>query len=164
MKLLKKLTCTLLTAMMLCTTFISPVCAAESQIQEVDIINASVTGFSSGSYNNMSRATTFIDTTITVTYIADGMYVTITTDMNKTASAVGVKDVEIQRKDGNSWTTIAVSDGGGVTNQTGCLVSFTYPNVEYGETYRVVCTHYANVDEYRELYHETAGFKCLYEY
>lgn len=113
-------------------------------------------------YNASTRTTTFIDNTISISYSSSGMYVVIRTSMNTTASVVGAKDIEIQIKDGSDWVTVAVSDGGESYNTITCMLSLTYTGVIEGETYRVVCTHYGNVDGYRELYHESAGFKCVY--
>ena len=112
--------------------------------------------------NSSVRSTTFIDTSIDISYSAAGMYVTITTGMNTTASLVGAKDIKVQIKNGNDWVTVAVSDGGEAYNTTICVLAFTYPDSIVGETYRVVCTHYGDVDGYREMYHETNGFKCVY--
>ena len=91
------------------------------------------------------------------------MYVVIHTDLNKTGSIVGVKDIKIQKKNIlGIWTTVATSSGGEVTNASGCSVSVTYPGAVKGETYRVTCVHYGNVDEYRELEHETEAITCAY--
>ena len=112
--------------------------------------------------NSLARSTTFIDNSIDISYSADGMFVAITTGMNTTASLVGAKDIKVQIKNGNDWVTVAVSDGGEAYNTTSCVLAFTYADSIVGETYRVVCTHYGDVDGYRELYHESYGFKCVY--
>ena len=112
--------------------------------------------------NSSARSTTFIDTSIDISYSANGMYVAITTGMNSTASLVGAKDIKVQIQNGSDWVTVAVSDGGEAYNTTSCVLTFTYPDSILGQTYRVVCTHYGNVDGYREMYHETNGFKCVY--
>ena len=112
--------------------------------------------------NSSARSTTFIDNSIDISYSANGMYETITTGMNTTASLVGAKDIKVQIKNGNDWVTVAVSDGGEAYNTATCVLAFTYPDSIVGETYRVVCTHYGDVDGYREMYHETNGFKCVY--
>ena len=113
--------------------------------------------------NSSVRSTTFIDTSVEVGYSkTEGMIVYITTSMNTTASVVGVKDIEIQIENGNDWVTVATCTGGESSNTTSCIISLIYPNPIEGKKYRVVCTHYGNVDGYRELYHETNGFKCVY--
>lgn len=113
--------------------------------------------------NSSVRSTTFIDTSIEVGYSkTEGMIIYITTSMNTTASVVGAKDIEIQIEDGNDWVTVATSTGGELYNTGVCVLGLTYPDPIEGKKYRVVCTHYGNVDGYRELYHETNGFKCVY--
>ena len=162
MKSLKKIACTLLSAILLNMSLTVPVLAAEeSNVVELE---ATVTPIyeSSALGGAQARSTTFIDTSIDVYYDEEGMQVSIFTDLNGVGSVVGAKDIKIQIKNGSSWTTVATSTGGGVTNATGCIISVTYPDAIEGETYRVTCIHYGNVDEYRELYHETAGFKCTY--
>ena len=162
MKLLKKTVCALLTICLLNVSVCTPVFAAEVN-SAVPKLEALVTAIDTqpGSYA-ASRSTTFIDTTIDMAYSAEGMRVEIHTDMNMTASVVGVKDIKIQKKGFWGWTTVATSTGGEAYNVGGCVVTLTYTGIEYGEIYRVTCTHYGNVDEYRELYHETEGFTCIY--
>ena len=162
MKLLKKIVCTMLTAVLLNVSWITPVLAVEEV--EVVELDATVTAI----YNSAvvggieARSTTFSDTTISISYSSAGMYVTIDTYLNKTGSVVGVKDIQIQRQDGSSWTTVATSSGGEASNALACTVALTYTGAVKGETYRVTCVHYGNVDEYRELYHESVGVKCSY--
>lgn len=107
-------------------------------------------------------ATTFYDTSITITFSADGMLVEIATFMNKTASVVGVKDIRIQKKGLFGWSTVATSNGGESYNVTGVGCTVLYPDAVKGETYRVLCTHYGNVDEYRELANDSGAVKCTY--
>ena len=129
-----------------------PVMQLECQVSEGNV-----------EYNSSARSTTFIDTTIDFGYSqTEGMIVVITTSMNTTASVVGAKDIEIQIKNGNNWVTVATSTGGELTNTTACILTIKYPSPIEGETYRVVCTHYGDVDGYRELYHETTGMRCAY--
>lgn len=107
-------------------------------------------------------ATIFNEASITVTFSSSGMLVEIATSMNKTASIVGVKDIEIQQQVWYGWKTVATSSGGSSSNVNGSLCTVLYPNSVKGETYRVVCTHYGDVDGYRELSNETSGYKCTY--
>ena len=130
----------------------------EMQVEQLDcqVIEGEAVG------NMAARSTTFVDTTITSGYDSEGMHVTIVTCTNTTASVVGVKDIKIQVQSGDEWITVAVSSGGEVYNVSACVVNLNYDGVVEGNTYRVTCIHYGNVDEYRELYHETIGFKCQY--
>lgn len=163
MKLLKKISCTLLSIILLNVSCVTPVFAAEeSSVVELE---ATVTAeYNDGLVSYAEpRSTTFTDTTIDIAYTSDGMHIAIHTDLNMTGSVVGVKDIQIQKKGLlGTWTTVATSTGGEVTNASGCIVRLTYADAEYGETYRVTCVHYAYGDEYRELYHETIEAKCVY--
>lgn len=162
MKLLKKITCTLLTALLINVSWMTPVFAAE-ETEIVDLDAAVIAIYdASGLGGIQARSTTFVDTSICISYSSAGMYVTIDTDLSMTGSVVGVKDIKIQRQDGSSWTTVATSSGAEATNAGGCTVALTYTGAVKGETYRVTCVHYGNVDEYRELYHESVGVKCSY--
>ena len=108
-------------------------------------------------------ATTFNKATITISYHSDsGMQVLILTYVNGVASVVGVKDISIQAKSGSNWVTVATSAGGELTNVQGMGCEVTYAGAVEGVTYRVVCTHYADYEGYRELYHESEGFECKY--
>ena len=130
---------------------------------DIEKLECQVIECNTSSSNSSTRTTTFVDNTISISYTrADGMYAAITTGMNITASVVGAKDIKVQIKNGNDWITVATSDGGELYNTTTCILTFSYSGVIEGQTYRVVCTHYGDVDGYRELYHESSGFKCVY--
>ena len=162
MKLLKRITCTVLTAILLNVSWMMPVLAVEeTPVVELEA-TVIATHEASESGGIEPRSTTFVDTSIAISYSSAGMYITIETELNKTGSVVGVKDITIQRQDGSSWTTVATSSGGESTNVIGCTIALTYTGAVKGETYRVTCVHYGNVDEYRELYHESVGVKCSY--
>lgn len=161
MKLLKKITSVLLSVLLINVSFSCPVMAAEDM--NVVELEASVAAINSKSgLYAQPRSTTFIDTTILISFSESGMDIVIYTDVGATASVVGAKDIEIQKKGLFGWTTVATSTGGEAYNVGGCTVSLTYTGAEYEEIYRVVCTHYGQVDEYRELYHETLGYTCIY--
>ena len=161
MKVLKKITGALLTVFLINASLSTPVLAAE----KTDIVELQAIVTAVDAQKNVSaemRSTTFIDTSIDISFSADGMFVAVHTDMSKTASVVGAKDIKIQKKGLFGWTTVATSTGGEAYNVGGCVVSLTYTGIEYEEIYRVTCVHYGNVDGYRELYHETEGFTCIY--
>ncbi len=106
-------------------------------------------------------ATTFVNASITISYDSQGMYVDICTGMNDVASVVGVKDIEIQKKVLFGWETVAVSSGGESYNVTTSVCTIFYDNAVEGQTYRVRCIHYGNVDGYREMEAESGGFKYV---
>ena len=165
MKNLKKFTSLLLSAIMLSTLFINVAFAAENSeetAEDVVALEAVVREYTPN-VNSTARSTTFADATVDVQFSSSGMSITITTGMTKIASLVGVKDIEIQLKNGSDWVTVATcTEGGEATDALGCAVDLLYTGAIYGEYYRVVCTHYGDVDGYRELYHETAAMRCIY--
>lgn len=162
MKKMKRMISLLLSAIMLSTLFINVALAAENSSDADVVVLQAVVQEYVPDINSTARATTFADNSIDVSFSSSGMSITISTSMTLNASIVGVKDIEIQLKNGNDWVTVATSAGGGVTDAMGCAVELTYTGAIYGEYYRVVCTHYGYVDEYRELYHESAAMRCIY--
>ena len=163
MKNLKKITSLLLSAIMLSTLFINVAFAAENS-EETDVVALeAVVQEYTPNVNSVARSTTFADATVDVQFSSSGMSITISTSMTMIASVVGVKDIEIQLKNGSDWVTVATcTEGGEANNALGCAVALTYTGAIYGEYYRVVCTHYGDVDGYRELYHETGSMRCIY--
>ena len=162
MKKLKKIISLLLSAIMLSTLFINVAFAAEDS-EETEVVNLeAVVREYTPSVNLAARSTTFADATVDVQFSSSGMSITISTSMTMVASLVGVKDIEIQLKNGNDWVTVATSTGGELKNTLGMAVDLLYTGAIYGEYYRVVCTHYGDVDGYRELYHETGSMRCIY--
>lgn len=162
MKNLKKVTNLLLSAIMLSTLFINVAFAAENS-EETDVVALeAVVQEYTPNVNSAARSTTFANATVDVQFSSSGMSITISTGMTKMASVVGVKDIEIQLKNGNDWVTVATSTGGELYDTWGCAVDLLYTGAIYGEYYRVVCTHYGDVDGYRELYHETGSMRCIY--
>lgn len=154
----------LVTTLLLVSTLGSQVLAAESgglqsNVEELDAIIYEYVNDSGIS----TCETLFYDASITFAYYSDtGLDAMILTSVNGVASVVGVKDIKIQAKNGNSWVTVATSAGGELTNAQGMGCRVTYSGVIEGVTYRVVCTHYADYEGYRELYHESGGLVCQY--
>lgn len=162
MKKSKKMISLLLSAIMLSTLFMNVAFAAEnSNNVDVDVLEAVVQEYTP-SMNSATRSTTFSDNSIDVQFSSSGMSITISTGTTRMASVVGVKDIEIQLKYGSDWVTVATSTGGELYDTWGCAVDLLYTGAIYGEYYRVVCTHYGDVDGYRELYHETGSMRCIY--
>ena len=115
-----------------------------------------------GNSDIIPYATTFSEASITISFSSAGMLVEIATCTTKTASVVGCKDIVIQKKGLFGWTTVATSSGGESYNVTGSLCTVLYAGAEKGATYRVLCTHYANVDGYNEASNESGGVTCTY--
>lgn len=97
-----------------------------------------------------SARTTIFNCIIDIYCSSDGMLVEVTTDCLGTASVIGVKDIKIQKKVWYGWKTVATSEGGARENGNTYAGSILYTGAEYGETYRVSCVHYADVDGYEE--------------
>ncbi len=161
MRLLKKITCTILTVLLFNASLAMPVYAAEET--GIEILDATVSTYETSFGGASPRATTFIETSVDVFFEEDGMHVCIYTGTNLTASVLGVKDIEIQKKGlFGIWKTVATSTGGEAYDVGLVSVTVVYGGAIEGETYRVCCTHYGDVDEYRELYHETSEIICVY--
>lgn len=137
--------------------------AAEVEATNADVVELEAEIFTPSDYVNDSEieffTTTFVEETITVNYTSEGMVVNILTATNRTASYVGVKDIEIQKKVWYGWETVAVSSGGASYNVASSVCRLVYGGAVKGETYRVRCTHYADVDGYAETKNETSGYK-----
>ena len=107
-------------------------------------------------------ATYFADASITISFNSEGMHITICTGMNGIASVVGVKDIEVHRKKLFGYEVVAVADGGEVYDTTTAITYMVYTGAVQGEKYRVVCTHYGDVEGYRELEADTDWVTCNY--
>lgn len=134
--------------------------AAETMNNQVDILESNV--FTCEGTEGYARSTTFTDTSIDVACSSSGMDVTIYSTTNQLCSVIGVKDIEVQMKNGSNWVTVATATAGEATNTYGMGLHFVYPDAIYGNTYRIYCVHYANGDEYRELEHTSVEFKFVY--
>ena len=149
---MKKIFCTILSVIMLFANFNVDV----MESNEIPNLEATIVE----TYNNVlslqQRATTFDDASVNFSFSSEGLHIAIDTGTTMTASVIGVKDIKVQHKGlFGIWTTVATSDGAEAYNTSFVSIALTYTGAEVGENYRVVCTHYADVDGYRELEHET---------
>ena len=99
---------------------------------------------------------------ISVICSSDGLLAQMSTDCMPEASAIGVKDISIEKRVWYGWKEVAVSSGGEISDSTTFGGSLLYTDAEYGETYRITCTHYATADEYVEVVNQTDGFVFTY--
>lgn len=90
---------------------------------------------------------------------SQGMVITIVTATSQKASVIGVKDVKIYKKVWYGWKEVATSSGGEALDCVSMCVTIHYNNAEKGETYKVICVHYGDVDGYDEYEHESSGYK-----
>ena len=102
------------------------------------------------------------DCIISVSCSAAGMRIEISTGTVGTASVLGIKDIVVKKKVWYGWKTVATGESVEDYNRTIVGASFLYSNAEYGETYRITCTHYANVTEYIEAENDTGGIVFTY--
>lgn len=157
-----KLICSLAMAIIMISNMNVRAFAASDLIDEIEVLEVEVSGRNDVLPEMMPYATTFMDASITISFDSEGMYIDICTGMNGIASVVGAKDIEVHRKTLFSYEVVAVADGGELYNTTTVLNSMVYRNAVQGQKYRVVCTHYGDVDGYREMYAETDWVTCNY--
>lgn len=129
---------------------------AEPEVLEAVVTQATV------DENMPNFMTTFAQCFFSVSGSDEGMSILIHTGTTGIASVVGVKDIKIQKKVWYGWSTVAVSDGGEQTDVSGMAVTILYRNAVKGETYRILCTHYADVDGYEEFEADSGEFVYTY--
>ncbi len=161
----KKAICAALLSVLMLSSYSMEIFAAtpqETTAAEVEVMDAQVVS-STQLPEVVPYATVFADASITVSFSSAGMHITICTGMNGIASVVGVKNIVVERKtDWFGWQVGAGADGGEVYNATTAYCTMTYTGAVVGETYRVSCIHYGDVDGYRELESQTSGYECRY--
>lgn len=92
----------------------------------------------------------------------DGMYIDITTGAVGIASVIGIKDVKVERKFWYGWSTVATCSGCESYDHSMVGLCITYDNAVKDATYRISCTHYADVDGYTEGVNDTGAFVYTY--
>lgn len=124
--------------------------------QKVEVLEAEVTVLETAApVTRTMISSRFID----VGTDSQGMVITITTAVTKKASVVGVKDVKIYKKVWYGWKEVATSDGGEALDCVSMNVKIHYTNAEIGETYKITCVHYGDVDGYTEEPGDSGSFK-----
>jgi len=107
--------------------------------------------------------TTLVNCEIIMAFRADeGLSMTFTTSCAGEAKVIGVKDIKVQQKMWYGWKTVMTSDGGEVYNHGLFGADLVYPDAIKDKTYRVICTHYADVDGYEEVVNDTGAFQFTY--
>ena len=126
-----------------------------------DVLVLKPTIFPYHSESSIMPLTHFLDASISVTYEDAGMDIFILTVVDGDAAYVGVKDIVVWHKGWfGIWNEVATSSGGRLDNDSGLGCSITYPGAKVGDTYKITCVHYAEVDgEYKELPNDTGEFK-----
>ncbi len=107
--------------------------------------------------------TTLFDCEIIMAFRADeGLSMTFTTSCAGAAKVIGVKDIKVQQKMWYGWKTVMTSDGGEVYDRALFAADLVYPDAIKDKTYRVIATHYGDVDGYEEVVNDTGAFQFTY--
>ena len=77
-------------------------------------------------------------------------------------NVIGVKDIKVQQKMWYGGKTVLASDGTGCYDCSSFGADLKYPDAIKDRTYRVICTHYADLDGYEEAVNDTGAFKFTY--
>ncbi|MED9904376.1 MAG: hypothetical protein UFG06_09340 [Lachnospiraceae bacterium] len=111
--------------------------------------------------NGNAREVMLTNCAIRMAYVdSTYLHMEFVTGSNAEATQIGVKDIEVQEKNGIFWNTIATSAGGSATDTYAFSGSCNSYTVELGKTYRVCCTHYAYINgSYLFLDNVTDGHK-----
>ena len=157
----RRFLCTALAALFLVSTPCTQALAAEAESQEVQVLEASVYALPVEE-NTPSLQTVFGNCAIVIDGSDSGMLVQIQTQSFGVSSVIGVKDIKIQKKVWYGWQTVGTSSGGELTNVSNMVCSVLYEGAIKGETYKITCVHYANVDGYKEGIGDSGEF--VYNY
>ena len=107
--------------------------------------------------------TTLLNCEIIMAFRADeGLCMTFTTSSVGPAKVIGVKDIKVQQKVWYGWKTVLISDGTESNDRSTFAADLVYPDAIKDKTYRVIATHYADVDGYEEVVNDTGAFKYTY--
>lgn len=148
----------LLSIMLLAGFMHTEVFAAENN---EDILELEAKAVALDCESDIMPLTFFVDATISVTHMDEGMDIYIISCVAGEASYVGVKDIVVWHKGWfGIWDDVAVSSGARVDGTSGMGCSIIYPSAKVGDTYKITCVHYAEVDgEYKELPNDSGEFK-----
>lgn len=135
---------------------------AESGEEIVELDATIIDKVSDTSAINPNVRTFLVNCFLNIYSSSDGMLVEMSTDTTKVASVIGVKDIKIQKKVWYGWKTVATSSGAESKNTNTIALSVLYEDAEYGETYRVSCVHYGDVDGYTEVKNQIDSFEFIY--
>ena len=135
--------------------------AEEAYQNEDTTIKVTVTNMSPK--YDVKPITTLFDCEIIMAFKMDeGLCMSFTTTSIGIASVIGVKDIKVQQKMWYGWKTVLTSDGTEFYNCSSFGADLKYPDAIKDRTYRVICTHYADVDGYEEVVNDTGAFKFTY--
>lgn len=138
--------------------------AEEAYLNENATMKVTVTNMSpEHSISDVQPITTLFDCEIIMAFKMDeGLCMTFTTSCMGAAKVIGVKDIKVQQKMWYGWKTVLISDGAEDSDAAIFAADLKYPEAIKDRTYRVICTHYADVDGYEEVVNDTGAFKFTY--
>ncbi len=109
--------------------------------------------------SEIAPRTMLVDCMINVGRKSDGMHIDVMVGTVGTASVLGVKDIEIWKKNSRGkWELVAVSDGGEAYNCSIGGITLVYANAVVGATYKITCVHYGDVNGMEECDNDTGEF------
>ena len=149
----------MLIAILAMPTYSLKVHAEENELSKVDVV---VTNKEIGYKSTVQPLTTMFDCEIIMACTMEGLEMTFTTLCVDVASVIGVKDIKVQQKMWYGWKTVMTSDGGEVYDRALFAADLVYPDAIKDKTYRVIATHYGDVDGYEEVVNDTGAFKYTY--
>ena len=115
------------------------------------------------SISDVRPITTMFDCEIIMAFKMDeGLCMTFTTSCIGAAKVIGVKDIKVQQKMWYGWKTVLTSDGAESYDSAIFAADLKYADAIKDRTYRVICTHYADLDGYEEVVNDTGAFKFTY--
>ena len=109
-----------------------------------------------------SNRVNYADSDVYALYKDEGLCMTFTTSCAGDAKVIGVKDIKVQQKMWYGWKTVLISDGAEDSDAAIFAADLKYPEAIKDKTYRVICTHYADLDGYEEVVNDTGAFKFTY--
>ena len=138
--------------------------AEEANLNQNSTMKVTVTNMSPEySISDVKPITTLFDCEIIMAFKMDeGLCMSFTTASIGIASVIGVKDIKVQQKMWYGWKTVLASDGTEFYDCSSFGADLKYPDAIKDRTYRVICTHYADLDGYEEVVNDTGAFKFTY--
>lgn len=167
---MRKVICFALTVICLIGTPVVEANAAEVQVisEETEIMKVQVEQVPDGYFDYLQKMRAVLtECRIAIDFSSAGMGITIFTGTTDKSPIVGVKDIKVEQKVWYGWKTVAVGSGGEVADTNSMAVSMTFTGAIKDETYRVSCTHYADltydgVENYTEGSNNTGAFVFTY--
>lgn len=158
----KKLVAFIMTLVLMAGIPVQGVRAQEANENETSISEMTIYEGQEGVTYRIQPCTTMANCDIIMAFRKEGLVMSFTTSCLGTASVIGVKDIKVQQKMWYGWKTVLTSSGAENQDTMAFACDLTYEEAIKDKTYRVKCTHYANVDVYEEFENDTGAFKFTY--